>query len=239
MLFNERTAFKRPKIKMRFPTSNYYISVCRVKISGKYGFVRALEGGKNYFNICKKTRHVKMPTDNIKGTNSKFIHFGRMLSALQYINLYRYRPNKNIRGGCWTTPEASSNAYKMLHWIWHQWGRSEGTTWWVSSSIKAISLQNTLTSASFSSLCQSHTESTWSLESSTEQRLLPPFWNKTWNISLEECTKKRFNITTDSNWKGSFLRASPYETKTASSTQKMCYWQVWGKYTKNCLAKIQ
>lgn len=42
-------------------------------------------------------------------------------------------------------------------------------------------MQNTLTSATFSSLCQSHTESTWSLESSTEHKLLPPFWNKTWS----------------------------------------------------------
>lgn len=34
----------------------------------------------------------------------------------------------------------------------------------------------TFTSASFCSFCQSHTERTWSLESSTAQRRLPPFW---------------------------------------------------------------
>ena len=38
--------------------------------------------------------------------------------------------------------------------------------------------RETLTSASRSSLCQSHTDSTWSLESSTAHRLLPPFWKK-------------------------------------------------------------
>lgn len=35
--------------------------------------------------------------------------------------------------------------------------------------------RETLTSASRSSRCQSHTDSTWSLESSTAHRLLPPF----------------------------------------------------------------
>lgn len=34
----------------------------------------------------------------------------------------------------------------------------------------------TLTSASLSSLCQSHTERMWSLESSTTHNQLPPFW---------------------------------------------------------------
>lgn len=54
-----------------------------------------------------------------------------------------------------------------------------------------ISYCNTLTSASFSSFCQSHTESTWSLESSTEHKLLPPFWGKIWKILMHHPNNKR------------------------------------------------
>lgn len=51
----------------------------------------------------------------------------------------------------------------------------EGSTRGNYSGAPHRAWRETFTSASRSSFCQSHTDSTWSLESSTAHRLLPPF----------------------------------------------------------------